>query len=198
MIAKIFGKIIKKSPSSIIVQAGGIGFEILISSRTFEKIPEKGSEVELDIYTHVREDELKLVGFADAADKDFFLKLLAVSGISIKIALSALSIYSGEELKRIIANREVDMLRRIPGIGTKLAERIILELKDKLEEYKVRGAALAGLGLAENEKIYEVKQALKTLGYDSREISKAISKLSIEVIKREKIEHILKIALKEI
>lgn len=198
MIAKIFGKIIKKSPSSIIVQAGGIGFEILISSRTFEKIPEKGSEVELDIYTHVREDELKLVGFADAADKDFFLKLLAVSGISIKIALSALSIYSGEELKRIIANREVDMLRRIPGIGTKLAERIILELKDKLEEYKVRGAALAGLGLAENEKIYEVKQALKTLGYDSREISKAISKLSIEVIEREKIEHILKIALKEI
>jgi len=196
MIAKIFGKIIKKSPSSVIVQAGGIGFEILISSRTFEKIPEKGSEVELDIYTHVREDELKLVGFVDAADKDFFLKLLGVSGISIKIALSALSIYSGEELKRIIANREVDMLKRIPGIGTKLAERMILELKDKLEEYKVRGAALAGL--AENEKIYEVKQALKTLGYGSREISKAISKLSIDVIEREKIEHILKIALKEI
>jgi len=196
MIAKIFGKIIKKSPSSVIVQAGGIGFEILISSRTFEKIPEKGSEVELDIYTHVREDELKLVGFVDAADKDFFMKLLGVSGISIKIALSALSIYSGEELKRIIANREVDMLKRIPGIGTKLAERMILELKDKLEEYKVRGSALAGL--TENEKIYEVKQALKTLGYNSREISKAISKLSIEVIEREKIEYILKIALKEI
>lgn len=196
MIAKIFGKIIKKSPSSVIVQAGGIGFEILISSRTFEKIPEKGSEVELDIYTHVREDELKLVGFVDEADKDFFLKLLGVSGISIKIALSALSIYSGEELKRIIANREVDMLKRIPGIGSKLAERMILELKDKLEEYKVRGAALAGL--AENKKIYEVKQALKTLGYDSREISKAISKLSIDVIEREKIENILKIALKEI
>lgn len=196
MIAKIFGKIIKKSPSSVIVQAGGIGFEILISSRTFEKIPEKGSEVELDIYTHVREDELKLVGFVDVADKDFFLKLLGVSGISIKIALSALSIYSGEELKRIIANREVDMLKRIPGIGIKLAERMILELKDKLEEYKVRGAELAGL--AENEKIYEVKQALKTLGYNSREISKAISKLSIDVIEREKIENILKIALKEI
>ncbi len=196
MIAKIFGKIIKKSPSSVIVQAGGIGFEILISSRTFEKIPEKGSEVELDIYTHVREDELKLVGFVDADDKDFFLKLLGVSGISIKIALSALSIYSGEELKRIIANREVDMLKRIPGIGIKLAERMILELKDKLEEYKVGGAVLAGL--AENEKIYEVKQALKTLGYGSREISKAISKLSIDVIEREKIENILKIALKEI
>jgi Holliday junction DNA helicase RuvA len=196
MIAKIFGKIIKKSPSSIIVQAGGIGFEVLISSRTFEKIPEKGSEVELDIYTHVREDELKLVGFLDTDDKDFFLKLLGVSGISIKIALSSLSIYSGQELKRIIANREVDLLRRIPGIGLKLAERMILELKDKLEEYKVGGAALAGL--EENEKINEVRQALKTLGYDSREISKAISKLSIDVIEKEKIENILKIALKEI
>lgn len=196
MIAKIFGKIIKKSPSSIIVQAGGIGFEVLISSRTFEKIPEKGSEVELDIYTHVREDELKLVGFLDTDDKDFFLKLLGVSGISIKIALSSLSIYSGQELKRIIANREVDLLRRIPGIGLKLAERMILELKDKLEEYKVGGAALAGL--EENEKINEVRQALKTLGYDSREISKAISKLSIDVIEKEKIENILKIALKKI
>jgi len=196
MIAKIFGKIIKKSPYSVLVMTGGIGFEVLISSRTFEKIPEKGSEVELDIYTHVREDELKLVGFLDTADKDFFLKLLGVPGISIKIALSALSIYSGQELIRIIANREVDLLRRIPGIGLKLAERMILELKDKLEEYKVGRAALAGL--AENEKIYEVKQALKTLGYDSREISKAISKLSIDVIEKEKIEHILKIALKEI
>ena len=196
MIAKIFGRIIKKSPSSVIVQAGGIGFEILISSRTFEKIPEKGSEVELDIYTHVREDELKLVGFVDAADKSFFLKLLGVSGISIKIALSALSIYSGLELKGMIANREVEMLRRIPGIGIKLAERMILELKDKLEEYKVRGAALAGL--AENEKIYEVKQALKTLGYGSREISKAVSKLNIDLIEKEKIENILKMALKEI
>ena len=196
MIAKIFGKIIKKSPSSIIVQAGGIGFEILISSRTFEKIPEKGSEVELDIYTHVREDELKLVGFLDTADKDFFLKLLGVPGISIKIALSSLSIYSGQELKGIIANREVDLLRRIPGIGLKLAERMILELKDKIEEDKIRGIIYAGL--EGNEKIYEVKQALKTLGYDSREISKAISKLSIDVIEKEKIEHILKIALKEI
>ncbi len=196
MIAKIFGRIIKKSPSSVIVQAGGIGFEILISSRTFEKIPEKGSEVELDIYTHVREDELKLVGFVDAADKSFFLKLLGVSGISIKIALSALSIYSGQELKGMIANREVEMLRRIPGIGIKLVERMILELKDKLEEYKVGGAVLAGL--AENEKIYEVKQALKTLGYGSREISKAISKLNIDLIEKEKIENILKMALKEI
>ncbi|OFW54931.1 MAG: Holliday junction DNA helicase RuvA [Actinobacteria bacterium RBG_13_35_12] len=196
MIAKIFGKIIKKSPSSIIVQTGGIGFEVLISSRTFEKIPEIGSEAELDIYTHVREEELKLVGFLDSNDKDFFLKLISVSGISIKIALSALSIYSGQELKRIIANREVDLLRRIPGIGLKLAERMILELKDKIEEDKIRGIVFAGL--EGNEKINEVRQALKTLGYSSGEISKAISRLSIDNIEKEKIEDVLKMALKEI
>ncbi|MDD5621822.1 MAG: Holliday junction branch migration protein RuvA [Actinomycetota bacterium] len=196
MIAKIFGKIIKKSPSSILVLTGGIGFEILISSRTFEKIPEAGSEVELDIYTHVREDELKLIGFLDLSDKKFFLKLINVSGISIKIALSALSIYSGEEIGRIIATREVDLLRRIPGIGLRLAERMIVELKDKLEDVKMAGEIRSGL--EENEKIYEVKQALKTLGYNSREIGKAVSRLDVDIIEKEKIEVILKMALKEV
>jgi Holliday junction DNA helicase RuvA len=196
MIAKISGKIIKKSPSSIIVQTGGIGFEVLISSRTFGKIPEENSEIELEVYTHVREDELRLVGFLDVDEKDFFLKMLGVSGISIKIALSALSIYSSSELKRIIANKEVDLMRRIPGIGRKLAERMILELRDKIKEEKMEGVTLAGM--AENEKVYEVKQALKTLGYSSREINKAILKLSAEVIEKERVEDILKLTLKEI
>jgi Holliday junction DNA helicase RuvA len=196
MIAKISGKIIKKTPSSIIVQTGGIGFEVLISSRTFGKIPEENSEIELEVYTHVREDELRLVGFLDVDEKDFFLKMLGVSGISIKIALSALSIYSSSDLKRIIADKEVDLMRRVPGIGRKLAERIILELRDKIKEEKIEGVTLAGI--AENEKIYEVKQALKTLGYSSREINKAMLKLSAEVIGNERVEDILKLTLKEI
>lgn len=196
MIAKIFGKIIKKSPSSVIVQTGGIGFEVLISGRTYEKIPGMGSDVELDIYTHVREEEFKLVGFLDTDDKDIFLKLLGVSGISIKIALSALSIYSGQELGRIITDREVDLLRRIPGVGLKLAERMILELKNKIEEERI--TEIAGVGFKENEKIREVKEALKTLGYSSAEITRAISRLNIEIIDREKTEDILKITLREI
>ncbi len=196
MIAKIFGKIVKKSPSSIIVQTGGIGFEVLISGRTFEKIPETGSEVELDIYTHVREEELKLVGFLDTDDKDFFLKLLSVSGISIKIALSALSIYSGQELRRIITDRETDLLRRIPGIGLKLAERMILELKNKIEDD--RRMVIAGAGIKENEKLQEVKEALRTLGYNSAEITRAVSRLDVDIFDKKKTEDILKIALREI
>lgn len=178
------------------MQTGGIGFEVLISSRTFEKIPQIGSEIELEIYTHVREEELKLVGFLDNEDKDFFLKLLGVSGISIKIALSALSIYSGQEIKRIITSRETDLLRRIPGVGLKLAERMILELKDKIEEDRM--AEIKGAGPGENEKLYEIKQALRTLGYNSREITRAVSRLNADIIEKEKIENILKIALKEI
>ncbi|MDD3819023.1 MAG: Holliday junction branch migration protein RuvA [Actinomycetota bacterium] len=196
MIAKLFGKIVKKSPSSIIVRTGGIGFEVLISGRTYEGIPEVGSDIELDIYTHIREDELKLVGFINDDDKDIFLKLLGVSGISIKIALSALSIYSGQELGRIITDREVDLLRRIPGIGLKLAERIILELKNKIREEKI--SDIAGMNLKGNEKIHEVKEALKSLGYSSAEIAKALSGLNIETIDSEKTEDILRIALKEI
>ncbi len=196
MIAKIFGNIIRKSPSSVLVRTGGIGFEVLISNKTSEKIPAEGSEVELDTYTHVREDEIKLVGFFDENEKEIFLKILGVSGISIKIALSALSIYDPGELKRIITDREVDLVRRIPGIGKKLAERMILELKDRLElEDRIDSLSPA---LAENDKIYEVKQALVILGYSSREIDKALSKIKPEMIKDEKIEDILKAVLREV
>jgi len=196
MIAKIFGKIVKKSPSSVLVRTGGIGFEILISSRTFEKIPQENSDVELDIYTHVREDEFKLIGFLDSEEKEFFSKMLGVSGISIKIALSSLSIYSSGEIKRIIINREIDLMRRVPGIGKKLAERVILELKDKIEEDKIEGIILKSP--VENKKIYEVKQALRTLGYNSAEIRKAILKLNADIIEKEKVENILKMTLREI
>jgi Holliday junction DNA helicase RuvA len=194
MIAKISGKLLEKLPTSIIVQTGGIGFEILISSRTYEKLPDVGKEVFLDIYTHVREEELKLVGFLNLKEKELFLKLLNVSGISIKIALSAFSIYGADELTRIIVSREVDLVRRVPGIGKKLAERIILELREKLGEGEI-GSGRA-VFFEEDKKVLELRQALKALGYSSREIDKAIQKISVEDMKNKKIEEVLKIALR--
>jgi Holliday junction DNA helicase RuvA len=196
MIARISGKLIEKLLSSVIIETGGVGFEILISSRTFEKLPELGHSFSLNIYTHVREEEIKLVGFSSQEEKEFFLKLIGVSGISIKIALSSFSIYYVDELKRIIVKKEVDLIRRIPGVGKKLAERIIVELKDKLEETEFAGALTPGIG--ENEKISEVKQALRTLGYNSREINKIIEKIRIEDIEDKKTEEILRLALKEV
>ena len=197
MIARRSGKIIKKMLSSVIIQTGGIGFEILISGRTFEKLPDAGKDVELDIYTHVREDELKLVGFFTSKEKELFLKLLNISGISIKIALSAFSIYGADELKNIIVNREVDLIKRIPGIGKKLAERVILELREKLSE-----EVFEGIGpehhLVEDEKIHDVRKALKTLGYNFKEINKAMSKIDAKNAKDMKTEDILRFVLREV
>lgn len=197
MIAIIKGKVLSKTPSSIIVETGGIGFEVFISGRTSEKIPETGQDVELNIHTHVREDDLRLVGFFTVEEKEIFLKLLSVSGISIKIALSALTIYDPVELKRMIMSKDSDPVRRIPGIGKKLAERIILELHDKFKEEEMTEGQLYE-GILKDDKIFEVKQALKTLGYNSKEINRALSRMKPEDIKDKKVEEILKRALREV
>ncbi len=197
MIAIIKGKVLSKTPSSIIIETGGIGFEVLVSGRTSEKIPGKGQDVELNIHTHVREDDLRLIGFFSTGEKEIFLKLLAVSGISIKIALSALTIYEQSELKRMIMSKDSDLVRRIPGIGKKLAERIILELQDKFKDEEMLEGPLSG-DVLEDDKVFEVKQALKTLGYNSKEINRALLKIKPDDIEGKKVEEILKIALKEV
>lgn len=196
MIARICGKLIEKLPARVIIDISGVGFEVLISSRTYEKLPAIGNVTSLNIYTHIREDEIRLIGFDSEEEKDLFLKLISVSGISVKIALSSFSIYSVDELTRIILSKDVDLIRRIPGVGKKLAERMIVELKDKLEESEFDNLKTAGT--FENEKISEVRQALKALGYNVREIDKVIEKINIEDLKNMRTEEILKLALKEV
>jgi Holliday junction DNA helicase RuvA len=196
MIARLNGKLIEKLPTRVIIDISGVGFEVLISSRTYEKLPAIGNVTSLNIYTHIREDEIRLIGFDSEEEKDLFLKLISVSGISVKIALSSFSIYSVVELTRIILFKDVDLIRRIPGVGKKLAERMIVELKDKLEESEFDNLKTAGT--FENEKISEVRQALKALGYNVREIDKVIEKINIEDLKNMRTEEILKLALKEV
>jgi len=196
MIARLCGKLIEKLPARVIIDISGVGFEVLISSRTYEKLPAIGNVTSLNIYTHIREDEIRLIGFNSDEEKDLFLKLISVSGISVKIALSSFSIYSVDELTRIILSKDVDLIRRIPGVGKKLAERMIVELKDKLEESEFDNLKTAGT--FENEKISEVRQALKALGYNVREIDKVIEKINIEDLKNMRTEEILKLALKEV
>jgi len=196
MIARLCGKLIEKLPTRVIIDISGVGFEILISGRTYEKLPAIGNITSLNIYTHIREDEIRLIGFDGEEEKDLFLKLISVSGISVKIALSSFSIYSVDELTRIIRSRDIDLIRRIPGVGKKLAERMIVELKDKLEESEFDNVKTAGT--FENEKISEVRQALKALGYNVREIDRVIAKINIEDLKNMRTEEILKLALKEV
>ncbi len=197
MFAKITGNLIEKKPSFVVIDINGIGFEVLISGKTYEKLPNLNNVATLIIHTYIREDEIKLIGFLDVKDKEFFLKLVNVPGISIKIALSALSIYSVAELKKIIINKEVDLIRRIPGVGKKLAERIIIEIKDKIEDEQLIEKTI-GFNFVENEKIFEIREALKTLGYTNFEINEVLKKLNIEDILEKKTEEILKLALKKI
>jgi len=133
MIAFLRGKILEKHPNQVIVETGGVGYDVLIPISTFSSLPEAGSEVRLRIHTHVREDALALFGFLTGEEKTIFERLISVSGIGPKLAITVLSGLPTSNLIYAIRNSAVEQLVRIPGVGKKTAERIVLELKDKLE-----------------------------------------------------------------
>jgi holliday junction DNA helicase RuvA len=132
MIALLRGTLLEKHPNQAIVEAGGVGYDVNISVSTFTKLPEKGTEVRLHIHTHVREDALALYGFLRIDEKTLFEKLIGVSGIGPTLAIKVLSGLPAPDLINFIRRGEVDRLVRIPGVGKKTAERMILELRDKL------------------------------------------------------------------
>lgn len=133
MIAHLRGALLEKTPNSAIIEVGGVGYEVAISVSTFTHLPDPGAEVRLRIHTHVREDALALFGFLTADEKSLFEKLIAVSGIGPKLAMAVLSGIDAGELVTAIRSSQTDRLVRIPGVGKKTAERIVLELRDKLE-----------------------------------------------------------------
>lgn len=133
MIAHLRGTLLEKHPNQVIVEAAGVGYDVLIPISTYSALPEAGSEVRLRIYTHVREDALALFGFLTSEEKTIFEKLISVSGIGPSLAIKVLSGMSTADLIPAIRNGSVEHLVRIPGVGRKTAERMVLELKDKLE-----------------------------------------------------------------
>ena len=133
MIALLRGTLLEKHPNQAIVDANGVGYDVQIPVSTFSALPEVGVEVRLRIHTHVREDALLLYGFATAEEKTVFERLIAVSGIGPKLAVTVLSGLPTPALVAAIRSGSVDQLVRVPGVGKKTAERMILELKDKLD-----------------------------------------------------------------
>ncbi len=176
MIDSIFGQLIKKEPTFAVADMDGIRLKINISVATFEKLPQIGESVELMTYLHVREDILDLYGFADDVERDVFKKLIGVSGIGPRSAVTILSGATPQEFKKRIISEDVKSLTVIPGIGPKTAKRIILELKEKFVDEDVDISNLVGDDKTSNE-IKDVVQALLSLGYKRGQINDALKKI---------------------
>ena len=143
MIAFLRGRLFSKTPNRAIIECGGVGYDATISVATFTSLPPEGAEARLHIYTHVREDALALFGFAEPNEKRMFEKLLTISGIGPKLAITVLSGIDTSRLVNAIRAGDHATLTRIPGIGKKTAERVVLELKDKLDDMAVAPATAA-------------------------------------------------------
>lgn len=135
MIAHLRGKLMQKDPSRVIVDVNGVGYEVVVPLTTLTALPDAGADVSIDIHTHVREDIIALYGFSTRRERAIFEKLMTISGIGPKLAITILSGGSVEQLITAIKRGDLARLTAIPGVGKKTAERIILELKDKLQEF---------------------------------------------------------------
>jgi len=171
MIAHLRGKLLAKHPSQAIVETAGVGYDVTISVPTFSDLPAIGAEVALHIHTHVREDLIALYGFLRPSEKLLFEKLITVSGIGPKLAITILSGMAADEMVSAIRGNDVARLTRIPGIGRKTAERMILELRDKLPE---TGPTSGPVVPAMNATEEDVLSALVNLGYQRAAAEKAL------------------------
>jgi len=166
MIAHLRGTLLEKHPNQVILEAAGVGYDVQIPISTFTVLPEQGATATLRIHTHVREDALLLFGFATPQEKTVFERLISVSGIGPKLAITVLSGLPTAELVAAIRANDLPRLIRIPGIGKKTAERIVLELKDKLMAVDAAGKAtpVAEAGPAYSTLERDVLSALQNLG----------------------------------
>src|SRR5579875_1280091 len=174
MIAHLRGTLLSKTPNQATIECAGVGYDVAISVATYSELPADGAEARLHIHTHVREDQIALFGFAEQAEKRLFEKLLTISGIGPKLAITVLSGISAERLVGAIRGGDHATLTKIPGIGKKTAERVVLELKDKLDDMAgfapVSEPAKPSLGAVADD----VLSALMNLGYPRPVALKAV------------------------
>jgi Holliday junction DNA helicase RuvA len=174
MIAFLRGRLISKSPNQAIVECGGVGYDANISVATFTALPPEGAEARLHIHTHVREDQIALFGFAEPNEKRLFEKLLTISGIGPKLAITVLSGIDAGRLVGAIRASDHATLTRIPGIGKKTAERVVLELKDKLDDMAAATPAGTAAATHYGPAGDDALSALVNLGYPRPIAQKAI------------------------
>ncbi len=183
MIAYLSGKLIEKQANTAIVDVGGVGYEVSIPLTTFYELGDVGSDVQLRIYTHVREDAIQLFGFKTLRERDLYLRLISVQGIGPKSGIAMLSGMSADEIIMAIRTNDLARLKSIPGVGLKTAERLVIELRDKVGEMSESGSALdtASRTALPSDAIFEdALSALINLGYQRNAAEKALNHAASE------------------
>ncbi len=173
MIARLSGTVIEKHPNRIIVDVNGVGYEVLVPLSTFYGLGDAGASVALRVHTHVREDIIALYGFGSTLEQELFERLISISGIGPKLALAVLSGIDTGELVRAIRSQDVARLTRIPGVGKKTAERIGLELKDRMPQPAATSATGEAVSGVDGIKA-DLLSALTNLGYNQAVAEKAV------------------------
>ncbi|MEY8324434.1 Holliday junction branch migration protein RuvA [Lachnospiraceae bacterium 54-11] len=197
MIAFVKGKIEDLSEENVVVDVGGVGINVKISAGTFNLLPGMGGEVKLYTYTSVREDAFNLFGFLTRDELELFKKLITVNGIGPKGGLSILSVMSADELRFAIVSGDGAAIAKAPGVGKKTAERVILDLRDKisLEDTLIHKEMQAsGTGSGDSHAVNEAVEALTALGYSATDALQAVRKVSAD--ENTDVETLLKLALK--
>jgi Holliday junction DNA helicase RuvA len=176
MIGQLRGQLLHKKPNQILLDVQGVGYDVHIPLTTFYELPGEGGEVTLKVHTHVREDALALFGFISQREKELFLKLLSISGIGPKLAITILSGAKVEELAQAIANSDLTRLVTIPGVGRKTAERLVLELKGQITQFLLPEHERTGDAPGKSDGLQEdILSALVNLGYPRPGAEKALS-----------------------
>jgi len=193
LIAQIKGILLEKSPTRVVLDANGIGYEINIPVSTFEKLPELGKQAHLLTHLHVREDILNLYGFWNDKDRKLFQMLISVSGVGPRVAIAVLSSVSADEFIKAVANENLSILTKVPGIGKKTAQRLVIELKDKL----AKRVEISQIPTPTDEinVIDEAVSALVSLGYRQFEAQKVVEKVARLEGKLPSVEILIKKAL---
>jgi len=189
MIAHLRGRLIAKHPNQAIVEAAGVGYDVNISVPTFSDLPPAGSEVALHVHTHVREDVIALYGFLNPEEKQLFEKLITVSGIGPKLAITILSGMATAEMVGAIRSNDSSRLTKIPGVGRKTAERMCVELRDKLEGFGAPQPVVSHSAVEE-----DVISALTNLGFQRAAAEKAVER-AVQIAGRENFDAIFRVAL---
>lgn len=204
MIGKLKGRIDVTDEDTLLLDVGGVGYEIFCSTRTLAALPEAGEAAELVIETHVREDHIHLYGFPDAAEREWFRLLLTVQGVGVRMALAILSVFTPEQFAQAIAARDTKSLTRVSGVGPKLAERLTTELKSKVAKLPVGSSAApvaasgAKRGLPPAGEREDAISALVNLGYPRMQAYEAVTRAALRMEGAPALDGLIREGLREL